>query len=447
MVLTFYVEKNDDLTINCLELTAINRTRDMSVANESRVSGFYAFNEMEQIVGKDIALMEHCSPRIQSVTEKEVTVGWLSETYTLCPGNTVESKEYAIDNPYLSWDGISLKMEYSSINAWEEVLHLYDDIAKDQRTCPRRNNKAEKEKCLKLLNEIILHGESAVRPIYAWLQSCKNWDMLIIDDYALFAKHLKFNDTDEYSDYWFANLAQIFKRNRIDAVLDAVPSLKAVIETAANNGIEEAEKIRDGEIEYEYLTERHYPEKQEFVLTMRMYDKENDNVANCHFQWVTSELLKNGQKIDMGDFGEVTIVALEEDKVRLSWLGREHRIHNNYMEYLIDSRERPSPEEVENYDIDAWYAEMFEYEPQKYLLCQFEKMNIWNETLRVMNIILDPEDECQLEREQYVKVAKQLLKVLIDHGDKELEMLHDMITVDSNFDEIKELIDLMKKPI
>ena len=447
MVLTFYVEKNDDLTINCLELTAINRTRDMSVANESRVSGFYPFQEMERIVGKDIALMEHCSPRIQSVTEKEVTVGWLSETYTLCPGDTVKSQEYAIDNPYLSWDGISLKMEYSCINVWDEVLHLYDDIAKDQRTCPRRNNKAEKEKFLKLFNEIILHGESAVRPIYAWLQSCKNWDMLIIDDYALFAKYLNTNGTDEYSNEWFANLAQIFKRNRIDAILDAVPSLKAVIETAANNGIEEAEKIMKGEIEYEYLTERHYPEKEEFVLTMRMYDKENDNVADCHFQWVTSDLLKKGQKIDMGDFGEVTIVALEEDKVTLSWLGREHRIHNNYMEYLIDSRERPSPEEVENYDIDAWYAEMFEYEPQKYLLCEFEKMNIWKETLRVMDKILDPEDECQLEREQYVKVAKQLLKVLIDRGDKGLEVLHDMITVDSNFDEIKELIDLMKKPI
>ena len=37
--------------------------------------------------------------------------------------------------------------------------------------------------------------------------------------------------------------------------------------------------------------------------------------------------------------------------------------------------------------------------------------------------------------------CKQLLKVLIDRGDKGLEVLHDMITVDSNFDEIKELID------
>jgi hypothetical protein len=57
-----------------------------------------------------------------------------------------------------------------------------------------------------------------------------------------------------------------------------------------------------------------------------------------------------------------------------------------------------------------------------------------------MDKILDHEDECKLEREQYVKVAKQLLKVLIDRGDKGLEVLHDMITVDSNFDEIKELI-------
>ena len=216
----------------------------------------------------------------------------------------------------------------------------------------------------------MLEGEDAIRPFYAWLLSCENWDTLIIDDYELFARHLGINNAAQtsYSPAWFSNLVQILNRNRIETMLKAIPSLKAVIESAAKEGIEDAIKIQNGEIEYEHLAERNYPDIKEPVLTLKMYDKENDKVNACHFEWITSEQLKSGHKIEMGDFGEVTIVAAEKEKMTLSWLGREFNVKRSYSEYLMDSRVRPTPEEVDNYEIEAWMEEMFYYKPKKYLL-------------------------------------------------------------------------------
>ena len=445
MEFTLYVEDDsNNLVINCLELTAIRRTRDMSVANVIRTIAFFPYREIESVVGKDITLTKYCSPRVESVTENEVTVCWGEKSYTLHPGDDIETEEYAIDNPYLSWDGISLNIKYSNIKTWDGFIDLCNEITQDQKEYPARENKEEKEKCLKLLNEIILNGEKSLKPIYAWLQSCENWSTMRISDYALFAKHFDIADSaEEESSAWFSNLAQILRANSPDAVVEAVPSLKAVIESEANEEIQEAIKNRIEEFD-RHICERHNPDHKEFILKLKMYDEE-DEVNACHFQWVTTEQLKSGEKIDMGDFGEVTILAVENGKVKLSWLGNGLEVEDDDMEYFLDSRPKQEGETdaEEEEDINAWAEKMF-YTPTRYLLCTLKEMNLWHETSGVIDEIVFNglgEAECQLEWEQYIKVAKQLLKVLIDRGDKGLEVLHDMITVDSNFDEIKELID------
>jgi hypothetical protein len=95
--------------------------------------------------------------------------------------------------------------------------------------------------------------------------------------------------------------------------------------------------------------------------------------------------------------------------------------------------------------------EMFYYKPKKYLLYSYNEINIWREALSVIEKIIDPEpeyedeeEECQPRKEQYTKIAKQLLKILIERGDKELEILHEKISTDCKPEEIKELLDLIK---
>ena len=47
MEFTFYVRHDfEDKAINCLELTAIRRTRDMSVANVIRTTAFFPYREI-----------------------------------------------------------------------------------------------------------------------------------------------------------------------------------------------------------------------------------------------------------------------------------------------------------------------------------------------------------------------------------------------------------------
>ena len=261
---------------------------------------------------------------------------------------------------------------------------------------------------------------------------------MIIDDYALFAQHLDINDSD-CSPTWFSNFMQVLGRNDIDAIQDAVPSLKAVIEKAAKEGIEEAIQIQNGTIEQERLVERYYPDLKEPVLTLKMFDEENDEITACHFKWVTSDMLKSGQKLDMGNFGEVTIVAVEKEMVKISWLGNEMEVNEDYTEHFMDSEVRPNAEEIEGYDIDAWEKEIF-HTPTRYLKCKYHKFNLWVEALGAMDKVLDPVEECLQEREEYVKVAKHLLEILIERGDEKLQIVHDAISIDSKYEEIEELI-------
>jgi hypothetical protein len=190
----FVEDSTKEMKVGCLEVTAIHSTRDMSVANSTRVTGFYPYREIKEMTGKKgISLMSGFAPwRVISVSEEEVTLSWCKKTYTVRLGDTISTDEYAIDNPYLSWEGISLKIRYERVPVLDTFISEFNSIVNRHHSRPSTVGKTaeEKEKCTKLLYELIVAGEDCLLPIYAWLSASRNWNTMIITDHKCFSKTL-----------------------------------------------------------------------------------------------------------------------------------------------------------------------------------------------------------------------------------------------------------------
>lgn len=260
MKIVFYVEgASAGMMMNCLEVTAVHSTRDMSVANRTEVTGFYPYRTIGMLLDKDVSLMAGCPPcQVVAVSERETSLSWMGKTYTVAVGETVETQEYAIENPYLSWDGISMNIKYMSLDVWDNIFSLFDHIALRHEKNPFsvKHTDEEKEKCLKLLHEVIHGGEKGLLPIYAWLSSSEDWNTMIISDSSRFREAL--GDIplvyDDTSGVWISNFAQIITRNELAQILDGVPDIKRFLELAADGKNEKAREILSGGISFQRLT-------------------------------------------------------------------------------------------------------------------------------------------------------------------------------------------------
>lgn len=251
MDITFYVADVDtanSVEINCLTVTAVRNTMDMSVSNSISKTEFYPYREIEQIVGKEISLMgKFPSFFVENLTENEVIINWCGTRYPVKIGEDIKSKEYAVDNPRLSWEGILLKMKYEKLNVWERIISSSSDVIQLHLERPvRASNSAEiKQDTLKLLYEEILRGETGLRPMYAWLSAATDWNTLIISDYSKFAECLgEFLSIDDRRlEAWIGSFKQLLKQNKLEDIFSAVPGLKNHLEQLAEQGLKSAMEI------------------------------------------------------------------------------------------------------------------------------------------------------------------------------------------------------------
>lgn len=255
MVLFYYPESSvADMMVNCLVLTLIHSTRDMSVANSTKIIDFYTYNELKGLEGKeDISLMSKCPPcRVVSVSEDTIVVSWCRQYYTIGLGETAETEEYAIDNPYLSWEGVSMKMKYEKHLLLETIVSAFDDVSQLHRDVPYRigDNVRQKEKCLKFLRELIYAGGEYAKPLYAWFASSDNWDTLIITDLTRFKNILSSlpSTNADYLNTWLYNFAQIFRYNELNTVLYSFHAMRKFLKKIAHK-YEKAYEILNGKIE------------------------------------------------------------------------------------------------------------------------------------------------------------------------------------------------------
>lgn len=437
------VEHSPDLVMNCLEVTAVRSTRDMSVGNSTRVTRFYPYREICGMVGKEFSLMGKFPPCcVNSVSEDEAIVNWLEKAYTLPVGKTVKTPEYAVDNPHLSWEGISMEFKYESLNVWDTIISELDSVMQLHSERPQcaGNSQEMKQKCLKLLYEVIRSGGEALRPLYAWLSASKNWNTLTISDYSCFVEQLGALPPADWPDVdvWLDNFAQIVVRNRFDDLMGAVPDLKEFLEQAAASGCGKAHEILEGRIEYKRLLERENPDSQELLLLMCVVDendKENED-RRLFSRYVTEENIRVGAKFGMDGFGEVEITEVGDEYVKLAWEGGTMKVNNDYRRYSLDS----NPEEVTSFD----YA--LGYKAKRYLSCELKRVNLWSQAASMVKSVCFEQrfsfsSSSADELRQEAMIAKSLLKLLIDRGDTELTVPYNELCITDDWSQMIDLLD------
>lgn len=413
MITFYHGSSSAALMMNCLKVTAVHSTMDMSVANTTEASGFYPFREIGKMIADDVSLMSCCPPwRVEAVSEDEVVLSWMGKRYAVAVGETVDTQEYALENPYLSWDGILLNIRYERCDVWERVLSAFDG--------------GRREECLKLLYELILEGEGGLRPIYAWLSASQNWNTLIISDYQQFSESIGDLTSVDGSDLeaWMENFAQILGVNRLDALSDSVQGLEHFLKQKAETN-DRALEILSGEIKCRSLTERENPDSNELLLQLKMVDTSDEENVKLNYRYLTKELLNAGQKIMMGEFGEVEIAEVADDSVKVVWLGEELCISHDHLVHVLDS----NPEEVADMDYTLGYT------PQRYLRGEIVVGNLWHQVKNLISKVgfmtkfpdMPADMPADAEIEQYKEVTKSLVKVLIERGDAELQPLYDML--------------------
>ena len=435
------VEHSPDLAMNCLEVTAVHSTRDMSVGNSTRVTGFYPYREIHGMVGKEFSLVGDFPPcSISAVTRDEAVINWLEKVYTVPVGETVETHEYAIDNPCLSWEGISMVFKYESLNVWDTIISELDSVMQLHSERPQcaGNSQEMKQKCLKLLYEVILDGCEALRPLYAWLSASKNWNTLIISDYSCFVELLGALPPADLpdADVWLDNFAQIVVRNRLDDLMNAVPGLKEFLEQAAASGCGKALEILDGGIEYKRLLERENPDSLELLLLMCVVDENDKENKRLFSRYVTEEDIRVGAKFDMGSSGVVEITEVGDEYVKLAWEDGAVKVNNDYSRYYLDS----NPEEITSFD----YA--LGYKAKRYLCCELKRVNLWSQAASMVKSVcfehrFSFSSSSADELREEALIAKSLLKLLIDRGDTELTVPYNELCSTDDWSQMIDLLD------
>ena len=438
MAITLYhtAKSRLDTTISALEVTAIHSTQDMSVANSTKFTNFYPYREVESMVGKSgVSPISECAPwRIISASNDEVVIEWQRKQYTVKVGETIHTESYAIDNPYLSWEGISLSLKYERVNVWEEIISEFEHIYDEHRSRPTlvTNRQDIKQRCLKLMYELIVTGEKALQPIYAWIVASKNWSTLIISDYNSLKKTLKPLPSvdDPQLNAWLENFAQILRHNPQEKVLNSVPGLRAMLQEAAQLEYEIASDILNGQIVFQQLSERQNPDCKELILNLKVINDIEDTPLS--YIYVTKEFQNVGQKIELGEYGDVEIREVGSDYIILSWHGKECKVRCNYLIYTLDA----NPNEVSSDD----YA--MGYEDEMKLACTLTKENLWSVAKREINrVIVDlnlPSMSSSEEIEQHSNEAKSLIKILIARGDSELESLYNDLCNSNDWRELED---------
>ena len=320
------------------------------------------------------------------------------------------------------------------MNVWEEIISEFEDIHDEHKSRPTlvTNRQDIKQRCLKLMYELIVTGERALQPIYAWIVASKNWSTLIISDYNSLKKTLKPLPSvdDPQLNAWLENFAQILRHNPQEKVLNSVPGLRAMLQEAAQLEYEIANDILNGQIVFQQLSERQNPDCKELILNLKVINDIEDTPLS--YMYVTKEFQNVGQKIELGEYGDVEIREVGGDYIILSWHGKECKVRCNYLIYTLDA----NPNEVSSDD----YA--MGYEDEMKLACTLTKENLWSVAKREINrVIVDlnlPSMSSSEEIEQHSNEAKSLIKILIARGDSELESLYNELCNSNDWRELED---------
>lgn len=106
------MNKKQFLSSIILKVSLSHETRDMSIFNRYTQTKEIPLEVLQKSDKITDPVPECGTIYILSVSPSHIAVRWLGEEFALSIGEQANSKQYRVDNPYLSFDGIQLSLEY-----------------------------------------------------------------------------------------------------------------------------------------------------------------------------------------------------------------------------------------------------------------------------------------------------------------------------------------------
>lgn len=131
----------------------------------------------ELAAGQTVAGTVH----IVSVSPQCIIANYKGHELTVNFGEAVSSKESGSGNPYLSYEGFSVRLEYADLTDFNHTLEIIQDVSEYHRRLNAIGQFALPAKIVEEQNEVrrnlsqLCNSDISLYPLYALLMACENW--------------------------------------------------------------------------------------------------------------------------------------------------------------------------------------------------------------------------------------------------------------------------------
>lgn len=176
-----------------LVVEVFHETRDMTVFNRTSDTAVIPFNKFRKGVITDATERYGGGVEILDFSEERTVLRWEGKEYEVKLGEQVKTASYAIENPYLSYEGIWVVFKYRYVTLEDRMFDILKEIC-DKHAREHKSYYPEttgKEiLALRLLDEVIKEGCIELYVLKALLCASNDWSTGIFVRPSLFREIL-----------------------------------------------------------------------------------------------------------------------------------------------------------------------------------------------------------------------------------------------------------------
>lgn len=121
--------------------------------------------------------------RIRSLDEKRIELDWTGDLFAVDFGQTVRSEQFAVHNPHVTFEGVSIEFEYADFADFDhtvaDIVRIGDVHERSQKSVYPETADREWEALFRL-DKLIEAGRTELYPLKALLSASNNWSTYTI---------------------------------------------------------------------------------------------------------------------------------------------------------------------------------------------------------------------------------------------------------------------------